>query len=745
MTALPLPRGATSPPSALFPPGLDVLAQCGYQLLEGRPRPAFGDDRWSLAAIRDWPKFKDGIDQTIDFAAIHNPVWRTVAKEFALCLLQPQYGIEWQLERARREPLGPHVLANHVRALTRFFNFLSDPPEEAGRGPVLSLARLAQAHCDAHLATLTNMNWRLTFVAVARLLLDYQPALPSVDAVPTNFRPWGRESASAVCGQVWNVGETLTEEIPRELFGAIVGAALNVVNVIGPDLLGAADESRRLKEPRYKDECQRPENWPGGVIPAFRRGENAGSAYGEHAVARLLEELRATGEPLPAVMWSKAGESWHGVNLSLLAARAGGYTAGIFENNPERWAQVLAVKDEFGVGGGGLSTPISHVTSDVTGAAGPWRTSSLGPQELEPLLGVVHTACLIIVAAVSGMRASEMAELTDDSLFEEEIAPGISRYRVRSILIKGQPLGGRRETWTVIEEVKAALDLAARVQHVHGARGLFRTASFAGRYDRFAAFWNDICARVDGLVPVPTRAEWPLSLRQFRKTLARELGWRENGVIAGKLHLKHVSIATTEGYQGSFGSSVQEFRRLVQKHREDFTAQLSVETYRAWEAGEPMSGPGAKPQARIFARVQAELQAILGPLPGAVRQRDEDVHAALRRHAGQLYVAPLNLCWYRDPSLARCQMNRPDATPQELSVPRTPRCEPTLCGQATVHPANAPVWIGKERHLTVLIEDPSLPGGERPRLEQELQRVRRVTEPLSRGEAVHPPSPGGGR
>src|SRR3954469_7812956 len=173
MTALPLPRGATSPPSALFPPGLDVLAQCGYQLLEGRPRPAFGDDRWSLAAIRDWPKFKDGIDQTIDFAAIHNPVWRTVAKEFALCLLQPQYGIEWQLERARREPLGPHVLANHVRALTRFFNFLSDPPEEAGRGPVLSLARLAQAHCDAHLATLTNMNWRLTFVAVARLLLDY--------------------------------------------------------------------------------------------------------------------------------------------------------------------------------------------------------------------------------------------------------------------------------------------------------------------------------------------------------------------------------------------------------------------------------------------------------------------------------------------------------------------------------------------------------------------------------------------
>jgi hypothetical protein len=34
----------------------------------------------------------------------------------------------------------------------------------------------------------------------------------------------------------------------------------------------------------------------------------------------------------------------------------------------------------------------------------------------------------------------------------------------------------------------------------------------------------------------------------LRRTLALELAYRPGGVLASKIHLKHVAVATTEGY-----------------------------------------------------------------------------------------------------------------------------------------------------------------------------------------------------
>ena len=68
------------------------------------------------------------------------------------------------------------------------------------------------------------------------------------------------------------------------------------------------------------------------------------------------------------------------------------------------------------------------------------------------LVGIVRTAAITILAAVSGMRSSELMELRVGCRRPpEESGPGLVRYRLASKIIKGQPLGGTSDEWVVIE------------------------------------------------------------------------------------------------------------------------------------------------------------------------------------------------------------------------------------------------------------------------------------------------------
>ncbi|MFD9816438.1 hypothetical protein [Streptomyces sp. NPDC059080] len=48
-----------------------------------------------------------------------------------------------------------------------------------------------------------------------------------------------------------------------------------------------------------------------------------------------------------------------------------------------------------------------------------------------------------------------------------------------------------------------------------------------------------------GLEPIP---DGPVNPRALRRTLAMAIAQRPHGLMAVKLHLKHVSVATAEGY-----------------------------------------------------------------------------------------------------------------------------------------------------------------------------------------------------
>jgi hypothetical protein len=64
------------------------------------------------------------------------------------------------------------------------------------------------------------------------------------------------------------------------------------------------------------------------------------------------------------------------------------------------------------------------------------------------LVGIVRTAAIALLAAVSGMRSSELMELEVGCCRPpEHYSPGLVRYRLASKVIKGQQLGGVADEW----------------------------------------------------------------------------------------------------------------------------------------------------------------------------------------------------------------------------------------------------------------------------------------------------------
>ena len=81
---------------------------------------------------------------------------------------------------------------------------------------------------------------------------------------------------------------------------------------------------------------------------------------------------------------------------------------------------------------------------------------------------------------------------------------------------------------------------------------VFGRFNFEIRYTWFRNWVNGPAGQRLGLAPIP---DGSVSLRMLRRTLARELAYRPGGLLAAKIALKHVSVATTEGYAARPGGA----------------------------------------------------------------------------------------------------------------------------------------------------------------------------------------------
>ena len=371
--------------------------------------------------------------------------------------------------------------------------------------------------------------------------------------------------------------------------------------------------------------------------------------------------------------------------------------------------------------------------ADGQGAV-PW-TLPLHKEEATSLIGTFRTATVLLLAAITGMRSSELMELEVGCRQPvEEHGPGLLRYRLSGRLVKGRPLGGVGDEWVVIEPAYQAAGLAEELHDnpVDGAPLLGRF-HIVSRYQWFRNWVNSPAGQRLGLAPTP---DGRLNIRMLRRKLALELAYRPGGLLAAKIALHHVSAATTEGYASRPGGAQAELLAEISEHEQQRNLDLLWAEFHNYQQGVMPAGPGARDLADFFAHVDRHLDATRTAehSPVRVQHADRDVLNLLSKRAKTLHLGTANYCWFTDPSRALCL--KLAGTPN-ADRPLVGMCDSARCPQATHHNVHRPVWAEHAgRTMTFLGQLGPTRKAEKTRLQSEYDRALRVVAEIDAAAAA---------
>ncbi|MEV7003665.1 hypothetical protein AB0N62_39210 [Streptomyces sp. NPDC093982] len=271
----------------------------------------------------------------------------------------------------------------------------------------------------------------------------------------------------------------------------------------------------------------------------------------------------------------------------------------------------------------------------------------------------------------------------------------------------------------VTEEVYEAIALAESL-HDSSRPHLFTVSGFPSAYQHFRSWVNGPAGQRLGLAPIP---DGPVNLRMLRRSLAVELAYRPGGLLAAKVHLKHVSVVTTKGYANRPGGSQSRFLAEVGKEEEKRNLAIVTEEWANARAGIKPSGPGARDLLEFFHSVDGKLDDVLQTAPNVITN-DQQVRGMLTKRAKTLHLGTANYCWFAAPAKALCL--KLAGTPS-ADRPLIGMCDSARCPQATHHPRHRSVWEKTVEQNKVFIG--MLGRGqkaERSRLEAELTRAEKV-------------------
>lgn len=662
--------------------GADICREAGLTLPDRTPRPIFDDDLWDFTDVIGLPVQMALYRRRFDFTTITDPRWRLVAKELILALLVPTHDAVVRLPRAYRTALQLTSCYSRLYEAGKFFGWLDQ------RG-ITTLAELDTHLCEQYLAfrryvvdadgvVVGEQSAGVRRAAAQMIvdLVDYRDLFTS-DRVPADLRPWGGATASAVAEMPSGREGNKTPAVRAEVLQPMLAAALHLVQALGPHVVELNEQIREIDNV-----------WATGA-PGLRHRSPAMVS----AVKRLLADHQATGTPLPML-------EEHDVNRRLTAgwdasdpllpvstgvlARQAGYVQFWAKWMPALREPLIDTLSTVGVekifGRDAAEAPTADGTTLL-----PW-TLPLHRSEAAALIGIARTAAIVVLAAASGMRASELMELRVGCRRVEEPIPGLKRYRVVSKIIKGQGLGGTDDEWVVIEPVHQAIELIEQLHDDPRDDALLLSRfSFRVRYLWFRAWVNSPAGARLGLAPIPDE---PVALRMLRRTLALEMAHRPGGVLAAKLHLKHIAAATTEGYAARPGGAQSELLGEVNKLEADHKLELVLTEFRNYQQGILPAGPGARSLTEFFATIDAELNTEATAAP-KIQRNDRDILNLLSKRAKALHLGPANYCWFTDPSRALCL--KLAGTPS-ADRPMIGMCDSGRCPQATHHQHHRPVW-----------------------------------------------------
>jgi len=695
--------------------GQDVCLAAGWEVTPGAHRPVFGEELWDMAGLADLPRGVRASAKRLDFARITDPGFRLTAMEYVFASVVPQHERVIELPDAFRDPRKPTSCYNALGHLVNWLNWLT------GQG-LGSLREVLQEHCDAYRASRRRRSGEgpLSPGAMVGVLqpvqyLSLYSDLFTADAYLPGFVPWKGHSPGEVAGWQRDPANS-TPAVPDEVFQPTVAAALYLVETIGPHLAGEFEAMLRVHE------------------------EGQASALLEHLSPRNYEALREALErhvreevPLPRIDtprikvrltmgWDQADPLLE-VNTFRVVHRAigrSGMTRKLVEQTRPLWEHSLAqvgLEEEFG------RDAALVPRADDDQAMVPW-TPPTSAHALRGLHFIVLGACRVVTAALSGMRASELDEITADSPLAPVTVPGgTQRFRLASKLIKGKVLGGVREEWVVLEPAYRSVQLAARLNQATGQDRAFAGATMDYIHRRLREWVNGPDGKRLGLAAIPAG---PVNGRMLRRTVALAIAHRPGGLLAAKIQLKHMSVVTTEGYANRPGGSQAALLADVEKAEQDRNLELTAAAWRDYQQGRMPAGPGARDLITAFEHIDAEL-ADHSAGTASVLDSDRRLENLLRNQAKHLHLGTANYCWFRDPAKALCL--RLAGTPK-ADKPLAGMCDSARCSQATHHPCHLPAWEGQVAGNQVFLGNPRFPKAEKIRLLPEIERAQRVVEEI---------------
>jgi type IV secretory pathway VirB2 component (pilin) len=711
---------ATDPDRSPFT-GADVCRAAGLALPDGAARPVFEDDLWDFTEVLGLPVQMSRHARRFDFSAIANSRWRMLAKELVLAMLAPRHEAVAVLGRAYRNPVHLATAFLRLGELVRLLNWLTD------RG-IASLADIDADCCAAYVehrryvrdanGVVVGERGSATRRSAAQILVDLvnYRELFTIDRLPAGLRPWAGASASAIAEMPSGRTINKTAPVAEEVLRPMLAAATYLVTSCGPHAVELNRQMHNIDQGRLRTAPQEvPAEEFNALLADHERSGQPLPLLPDHYIRRRLEAGWSPDDPLTPIAWNQ------------LARQAG------FTQFRHQWLAHLRERAATTVRLVGAEKPFARHAATVDHAGGdgalPWSLP-LHQLQATALVGIVRTAAIILIAAVCGMRASELMELKLGCRRPpEHVGPGLVRYRLASTVVKGQPLGGAPEEWVVIEAAYRAVELAERLHaDPQEDASLFGRLAFGIRYQWFRNWVNGPDGQRLGLDPIP---QPPVNLRSLRRTLALELAYRPGGVLATKIHLKHIAVATTEGYASRPGGAQAELLAEVNKHEADRNLELLWAEFRNYQQGVMPAGPGARELTEFFAHIDGKLDAADAG-PPKVQRNNREMLNLLTKRARTLHLGTANYCWFTDPSRALCL--KLAGTPN-ADRPLAGMCDSARCPQATHHPCHRPVWAEHAQQTTTFLGDLApTRKAEHARLRADLDRAQHVLDAIDNAD-----------
>jgi hypothetical protein len=323
---------------------------------------------------------------------------------------------------------------------------------------------------------------------------------------------------------------------------------------------------------------------------------------------------------------------------------------------------------------------------------------------------IVFNACLFVAAAVSGMRTSELMELTTRScLPPRQIKQGLFRYSLCSKRIKGEPLGGVVDEWVVIEPACRAVELATRLAGAKSAPGRHGTRHVSFRPLRLHHSVQDVPTLGEQSGGHPTRATFdPRRAGHGTHGAANPgPGTRPSTLrIAGS---KSASETYFHCHNRMIFGSPRWFPGPLSRRDGHRRTQTQREARRHSLSRLPERCPGHWPR-RTFPHRHIPIHRRGNHQIGgqsAERRGHRSAYRTATQETGSHTAHPA------------CQL-----------LPLAGLCDSARCPQATFHREHREVWAGCVKTTETFLGNPRIPVGEKTRLTAEHQRAQQVLKTI---------------